>query len=486
MATSRDITWAVRETKARATKIRLYQDYYNGEHKAAFATEKWESAFGQVFRKFRDNLCPAVVDTKSDRLQVTGFTTKDESTNTKATDIWVANRMDRRAGEIHTGALRDGDAFAIVWPGQDGQPVYYPQRAERIAMRWSEDQPGVVEVASKLWPMDTWEDKSAWRLTLYYPDRIERYVTVSTLDGKHPDVPEKPDQWKEYEGDDGGAFLPNQYGRVPLFAWTNNASTGEYGRSELADVIPLQDALNKTIADSLVAGEFAALPQRWATGLDVIVGPDGEPTEVPFEAGIDRIWSNPNPNGRFGQFDSANMQSFVQTADGYRSEIARVSRTPLHYLLLSGTFPSGEALRAAESPLMAVIRDRKVSFGSTWEDSMTFALEIAGAPTDSCSTAWIDTTSVSDKEKLEGLTMKQALGVPNPTLWKEMGYDDDDIEEFTAALEEAQAAAKAAFAGGQPDVLTGMAGQDANAQMIGQMGGMSVPVMAGMATSGNG
>lgn len=465
MAENKDIEWAVKETKNRAKTVLLMQDYYKGEHRAAFATDKWETAFGQVFRRFRDNLCPAVVDSKSDRLQLSGFDCGDDSTNAKAADIWKANRMDRRSGEVHTGSLRDGDAFVIVWPGADGQPIFYPQRAERMAARWSEDQPGLVEIASKLWPQDPWEDKTFWRLTLYYPDRIERYITRNALEGKYPDVPEKPDAWQEYE-DDGPYVATNEYGVVPVFAWSNNASTGEYGRSELADVVPLQDALNKTIADSLVAGEFAALPQRWATGLDVVVGPDGEPVEVPFEAGIDRIWSNPNPNGRFGQFDPANMQQFVSTADGYRAEIARVSRTPLHYLLLSGNFPSGEALRAAEAPLMAVIRDRQTGFGNTWEDAMSFALTIAGAAPDSISATWVDTTSVSEKEKLDGLVLKKDLGVPDKTIWSEMGYDDDQIEDFESEAESRREMAAAAFAGGQPDVLTSMAGMDASADSI--------------------
>ena len=108
------------------------------------------------------------------------------------------------------------------------------------------------------------------------------------------------------------------------------------------------------------------------------------------------------------------MQQYVTTADGYRAEIARVSRTPLHYLLMSGQFPSGEALRAAESPLMAVIEDRKVSFGNTWEDAMMFALVIAGAATDSLSTVWVDTTSVSDKEKLDSLVVRARPRRPGP------------------------------------------------------------------------
>ena len=466
-----DITWAVKEITKRARDIDLFQRYYRGEHRPAYATEKWESAFGQVFRKFRDNLCPAVVNTKSDRLQITGFDTGNESTDAKAQDIWTANRMDRRAGEVHTGALRDGDAFVIVWPGKDGQPKFYPQRAERMAVRWSEDEPGLVEIAAKCWPVESYEEKSKWRLTLYYPDRIERYITRQEMTSSSPDLPTKDDSWMEFSDPDvqlddtsRGWLLKNDYAQVPVFPWNNDAMTGEYGRSELQDVIPLQDALNKTVADSLIAGEFAAVPQRWATGLEVPIGADGRPVQEPFEAAVDRIWNNPNANGRFGQFEAANMQGFVTTADGYRAEIARVSRTPLHYLLLSGQFPSGEALRAAEAPLMAVVSDRQIGFGNSWEDAMLFALKIAGANADSISANWKDTTSVADSEKLDGLTKKAALGVPNDQLWKEMGYDDDQVKDFTEKADQRAADARAAFGAGVPtttDLTGGAAPMDA-------------------------
>lgn len=470
--TAKDIKWAVKEVKRRAKSIRLYQQYYDGEHRRAFGTEKWESAFGQVFREFRDNLCPAVVDSKSDRLVVSGFTTNPDSANDKVRDIWQVNRMDRRSGEVHTSALRDGDAFVIVWPGKDGQPVFYPQRAERMCARWSEDQPGLLELAAKIWPVEQYEERSKWRLNLYYPDRIERYITTQSLEGASPDVSDKAESWVLYEDEAGNPPIQqNEYGVVPVFVWANNAATGEYGRSELRDVIPVQDALNKTVADSLVAGEFAAMPQRWATGLEVPLGPDGEPTQPPFEAGIDRIWANANANGRFGQFDPANMQQFVTTADGYRAEVARVSRTPLHYLLLSGEFPSGEALRAAESPLMAVVHDRQQGYGNTWEDAIAFALRIAGITVAAVSTTWADTTSVSEKEKMEALTSKKDLGVPEQQLWKEMGYDEDQITEFEDEAQTRREQAAAAFAGGVPDVQTQMAGMDASAQAIAEAAG---------------
>lgn len=113
---------------------------------------------------------------------------------------------------------------------------------------------------------------------------------------------------------------------------------------------------------------------------------------------------------------------------------------------------------------MAVVSDRQIGFGNSWEDAMLFALKIAGANADSISANWKDTTSVADSEKLDGLTKKAALGVPNDQLWKEMGYDDDQVKDFTEKADQRAADARAAFGAGVPtttDLTGGAAPMDA-------------------------
>jgi hypothetical protein len=115
---------------------------------------------------------------------------------------------------------------------------------------------------------------------------------------------------------------------------------------------------------------------------------------------------------------------------------------------------------------MAVVRDRQLSFGSPWEDSMRFAMKIAGVDIDACSVTWLDTTTVSESEKLDGLTKKQALGVPDHLNWQEMGYDHDQIEEFEEdATEKAEASARQ-FAGGTPTAQDLTGGGDVDAQLM--------------------
>ncbi len=93
------------------------------------------NAFGSLFRAFALNLCPAVCDAVKDKLRITGFgavpqprhrsgatpPVQEASFTSDVDRIWDANRMGIRAGEIHKEALRNGNAYLVVWPDDDGK-----------------------------------------------------------------------------------------------------------------------------------------------------------------------------------------------------------------------------------------------------------------------------------------------------------------------------------------------------------------------------
>src|SRR5947207_2102495 len=64
---------ALADIRARETRYSHFERYYDGDHDLAFATEKFENAFGTLFREFALNLCPVVCDAIRDKLKVTGF-----------------------------------------------------------------------------------------------------------------------------------------------------------------------------------------------------------------------------------------------------------------------------------------------------------------------------------------------------------------------------------------------------------------------------
>lgn len=427
MATIEDMrTPALEVIKAYHPKYQKYDNYYDGEHRLAFASEKFRNAFGYQFRAFADNLCATVVDATADRLTLTRFDSgenKDDPTAKRAWELWNESRMDRGSGQVHVEALKSGDAYLIVWPDGDNRPVFYPNRARGMTVGYDDETPGKIIYAAKRWKRS--DDKH--RLTMYYADRIEKYVTKQAHKEGYPD---KPDQWEQFLVEGEGWPLENKWEIVPVFHFANNAGVGEWGRSELRDVIPLQDALNKAMADMMVAMEFNALRQRWATGLEVPTDPEtGKPVN-PFQPG--GLWAVADKDVTFGEFDASNLTQFTMTHEEIRKEISVVSRTPGHYIApLTGQWPSGESLKTAEASFLAKVRDRQVAFGNVWEDAMTLALRMAGTDVEGLSAVWEDATPRSDNELATRVQTLTGSGASIEGAARVAGYDDRDVEFLT-------------------------------------------------------
>lgn len=401
--------------------------YYAGEHDLAFATDKFKNAFGTLFREFALNLCPAICDAVRDKLRVTGFSVESEPANA-ATDIarecrriWLTNRMGTRAGEVHKEALKSGDAYVIVWPDAAGRAVIYPNRAGSCAVIYDDEQPGKVVRAAKYWH----DSDKRTRLNLFYPDRIEKFVT-------RPDTASATLAAGEFVS--AGAAVPNPYDCVPVFHFANNADIGSPGRSELEPAIPIQDGLNKSILDMLVAMEFAAYRQRWAAGIEIEYDSTGVPIP-PFTAGIDHVWMSQSPETKFGDFGTANLEQFLKVKDGFRVDLASVTGTPLHYFTptLEG-MRSGISMARSETRFLGKVRDRQESFGQVWADAISFALTIEGVkPPPGMLTQWEDPAPMSVKETLENIAIKRDLGLTAEQALIEAGYGAADVRQMISA-----------------------------------------------------
>ncbi len=425
--------WRERIAKAlehHTRKNRMYDKYHkyvDGDQPLTFATSKFRGAFGNLFREFADNICPKVVNSAADRLQVTGFDLGDAPDDEAELmqQIYDDCMFDTVIGDTMQESLTAGDAYIIVWPDplDPTMPLVDPQPAEQMCVYYNEENPRVKDWASKLWRTD---DKH-YRMNLYYPDRLEKFITVS---GGLSSFPTSRTSWRPLDGE---AVVANPYGVVTVFHFPNNPGLRQFGRSELHNVIPLQDALNKTIADMMVAMEFVAMPQRYATGIEVMMDNNGK-VIPPWDIGIDRILAVADKDVKFGQFAQADVMQFIHIQNDIRQEAALISDTPVHYFVKEGAagFPSGESLKTAEASFVAKCVDRQkratpelirlgklayqIRTGITYEGQMD--------------PIWSSASPRSDKEVAENAILKKTVGVPDEQLWQEMGYDQDQIGEF--------------------------------------------------------
>lgn len=434
-----EITHALACLKARQDAYRLYEDYYDGNHRLAFATEKFRSTFGRLFSEFADNLCPSIVDALADRLELTGFSTEtpaegdaEDELGNAAWALWQANRMDVRAGQVHQDALRSGDGYVLVWPNASGAPTIYPQKPRLIHVEYDEEEPGKILWAVKCWPERVpggsgEHERRKYRLNLYWPDRIDKFITKNT----HDCLPEKADAFEALPGE---PTVLNPWGVVPVFHFGNNADIGACGRSELKPAIPIQDALNKALMDMLVAMEFVALPQRWVAGMEIQIDPETNKPVLPVTFDPRRLWTFENENTKTGQFPGADLKQFLETQDSFRVEMARVTGTPLHYISLITDPPSGEALKTLEARFVKKARDRQAAFGNTWEDALLLALRMdkkAGGEA-RLSAGWTDPAPKSEKDQAETAEIKGRVGVTRRQNLLELGYTKKQVSDMEA------------------------------------------------------
>jgi hypothetical protein len=427
----------IRRLVARREEMALYDNYYAGNHRLAFASSKYREAFANLFRAFADNFCLLVVDAERERLNVEGFRVgNDREADADAWAIWQRNDLDARSAIAHTEALVKGICYVAVWRGADDEPLITIEDPMQVIVDQDFGGRGPRRAALKLWQ----DDDDRLLLTLYLPDRIEKWQSIKPVRSTGMfsiDRWTRAEEWEPREIEGEPWPLPNALEAVPIVPLVNNPRLTGDGRSEIAAVVPIQDAINKTIADMLVASEYGAFRQRWVTGIDIPLDENGRPVE-PFRTAVDRLWvANPVEGGQapqFGEFSQTDLSGYVRTVEMLVQHIASITKTPPHYLLgQSGTFPSGEALKSTETGLVAKTRLAARYFGEAWEEVIRLAFRVTGDEraniTDS-ETIWRDPESKVQSELTDAVMKEQALGVPQEALWEKLGYSPQQIARF--------------------------------------------------------
>lgn len=451
---------------------RTYRDYVRGRHALAFATAKWKTEFGKLFGKLRNNYCRRVVETLSDYVRFEAVETGNESADSTLSAWFALQRIDAVQDRIHTDAFQYGEAFGIVSvdPADEKRLRFYRQQPGTVAAAYDPEQPDRLLVALKLWRTLG----NSWRLNVYTLDGVYRYETgkVRRPVGSEAENPTAlaPARVTAFRPLLVEPFVANLLdGRLPVFHWPNVDEDGVEPVSELDDVIPLQDALNKLLADAMVASEFQSFRQRWATGIEAEIDEKtGKPKPLDLDTGANRLLFSDSKDARFGEFGQLDVTGPLKAMNDLRLEIARVSRIPPHHLSMVDNFPSGEALKTAEAPLQAKISDRVRRWGNVYEDLASYVLEAMGESVDAStlSSKFGDTTPRSRKEEAEADDLEVAtalskvkLGVSKAEALRELGYDDAKQKSMAKekAAEDAAAAETARLAFEAQTVAAGRA-----------------------------
>lgn len=387
--------------------------YYEGTQQLAFLAPEARKAVGNRMGRIGVNLCRLAISSLTERLRITGFQ-HDGATDQIAWDAWLASDMDQRAALVHREALLLARSFVTVWAAK-GRPNISIESAHQMAVQ---RDPGTREIIRAV---KRWETPATTELVLYEPDVIRRFraeATGATAGFKMVDA------------------FGNPLGWVPVVEFCNSDRVLSDGASELADLIPLVDSLNKVLADMMVGSEFYARPRRWATGIELEEDEHGAAIN-PYPAN-DRMMIAETPDAKFGQLPGSDLASYKAAVEILCSQIMAVSGLPSHYMgVLSNQPPSADALRASEASLTSKAEAKQASFGRSWERVARLVHGVAeGVDPDQIdvSVTWADPSTRSIAQEADAVVKLFQAGIlPASYALRRLGYPDHEIDAIRAA-----------------------------------------------------
>jgi hypothetical protein len=406
-----------------AARAMRFQDYYDGEEGIIALLDTEER---RTFRTFLEesgaNWCELVVNAVAERLQVVGFRFGDEDDSERAWAIWQASSMDADSELVQTDALVTGSAFVLVQPDEDN-PAGVSMTGESPFQATVLYEPGNRRKRRAGYKRFTDDgDRTRQTEVLILPDQIVTWLP----NARGPQVERNP------------------AGTVSLIELVPQPRTLGAPRSELTPAVPIQDRINTTLFNRMVATDYGAFRQIWATGIkvarEVIKTTDGgEATKVtrPFDVGANRLLTNENPEGRFGAFNESTLTGYLESVQQDVTMLAAITQTPPHYLLGQMINLSADAIKAAEAGLVAKVRRRSLHLGESWEEAIRLALQLVGSPAAANTSAeviWADFETRSEGQRVDALTKMATLGVPRTVLWERWGATPQEIERWEGLL----------------------------------------------------
>lgn len=411
------------------------EDYYEGDVPEVFASDILARLLEHTGTDYPFNFARVPVNAVLDRLKITDVSSPadeavspdraeraaaagEPTTTLQLEAIWRHNELALEQIEVHRWTLVYGESYVLVWPSDmPGEVDIVYESPRQMRLIYDEERPLRKRYAGKVWMVDGPDGEELRRVTLYYPDRLEKWIQKPGTKGDQPgDYEPYIDQYRPAEpgemiepryayGDDsdvpavldgfnlvaarGGEPVPdwpirNPYGAVPVFHFR---TCRPHGRPEHKDAYGPQNAINKIIISQMGNVDFTTFPQRYEIAGHSI---GGEPQDFPqdgdgvgvgddddevttFTASPAGLWRFPEGT-KVGQFEPGDVDQYLKPLAVYIRAMASLTETPIQKFEGFSGMPSGETLKGLNDPLNRKANRHRDSFGSTWVHALQFAL----------------------------------------------------------------------------------------------------------------
>jgi hypothetical protein len=445
-------------------------EYMRGIHADPYMPKQATNEYKLLAKRSVTNLVPLVVGTPAQACYVDGVRAGKgkggkaaDGENTDDWDAWQRSGMDRRQASVYRGSFIYGQAFVLVERAEgDGNKARFRMLSPlRTAVGYDDpanDDAPLAGITVTRWPRtvrvgDTTEYRDG---EARYWDDVDEYKIVFKSLGDVASV--------EKVGPHGNS-------ECPIERFTPQLDLDGRPMGIVAPMIRLQDRINQTVFDLLIAQTYGSFKVRWATGMtpafkldpetgEPILGPDGEPIPQETRAHITHFMMNDSADAKFGTLDETPLDGYINAVDMGIRHLSALEQIPPHHLLGQIANLSADALNAAETALARKVEEFQHSFGESWERCFRLVGELEGNPSQAedfnMEVIWRDMGARSLAQTADALgKLRQNLQVPHKGLWPRIpGVTQEELSEWKDLAESepepALAAAQARAVGARP------------------------------------
>jgi len=387
--------------------------YYDGNQPLVYTAKRLEEIFKSLDAYFAENWCSVVIDACQDRVNLREIQASDPRVQSELLNLWQTSELNLESDEVHCAAMVAGEAYLIAWPNEQDEPEAYYNDPRLVHLFYSAEFPRRKQYAAKWWT----DDDGLTRMTLYYPDRLEYYRSNTKSESVM-----SPNAFQPF----GAERVENTYGEIPVFHFRSGQRKI---KSDLSNVVPVQNGINKLLTDMMVTAEYLAFPQRFIiSNADVKGKLKNAPNEIMDLPAGDGM----GQQTQAGQFPAADLENYLKAIENLAIAISTITRTPKHYFFSVGSNLSGEALIAMEAPLNKKAQDRIDRFVPVWQQASAFMLKIAGLDVDAnvITPVFDRPETIQPRTRAETRQMNVNAGIPLVTVLREEGWSEAKIAQM--------------------------------------------------------
>ena len=412
------------------THDRVY-DYVRGLRGRPEVPDGAGDELEDIARMAVKNVLSLVRDAFAQSLSVVGFRSPTETENAPVWALWQRNRLDARQGEPMRSAITYGASYGVVTDS-----VRFRSPRQMIAVY---EDPHV-----DLWPvyaLETWMDDSGKRprrMGILYDETHQYPLDLGAMQRRRAGgeeerasraaavTPEYDEEEAEPHGNDG----------CPVVRFVNARDAERLVVGEIEPLIEQQRAINAVNFDRLVVSRFGAFPQRyaigWAPSSSEELARVSMQRILAFEDGKEQV--------SVGAFPAATVDPYNSILEEMLRHVAMTAQIPP--LALTGDIENiaAEAAAMIEAPFQRKLRNKRESFGESWEQMLRLMGQREGLEVDEAAeVAWDGSESRSFAAIVDGLVKLASAGVPIEVLVDDIpGWTQQQVDAARAAILRAQ------------------------------------------------